>query len=282
MNYFADRNLRLDKYKIRWMSRNLPSQHAARSLSGIACAMALLLTATCAHAQFGVLPVGAAPTTLGIQVTATVAGTVSNVEVLTLGSSSGDFAAGTGSSNCGSASLTVGGKCTESVSFTPAVPGLRLGAVVLVGTVSGQQTVLGTAYLSGTGVGGLGVLVTGNVLPVAGQLGLFTAVDDGQPATQAELDLPGGAVVDGAGNLYIADTGHNRIRMVCASATSATIAGTGTNCTGAGHHRHHRRRRQSRVHGRWRTRGQRHREHLRATWPSTARAISTSPTAATT
>ena len=196
--------------------------------------MALLLAATCAHAQFGAQPVGAAPTTQGIQVTATVAGTVSNVEVLTLGSSSGDFAVGTGSSNCGSASLTVGGKCTESVSFTPAVPGLRLGAVVLVGTVSGQQTVLGTAYLSGTGVGGLGVLVTGNVLPVAGQLGLFTAVEDGQPATQAELDLPGGAVVDGAGNLYIADAGHHRIRMVCASATSATIAGTGTNCTGQG------------------------------------------------
>jgi hypothetical protein len=100
--------------------------------------------------------------------------------------------------------------------------------------VSSTNTVLGTAYLSGTGQGGLGVLVSGNVLPVAGQLGLFTAVDDGDPATQAELNLPGGAVVDGAGNLYIADTGHDRIRMVCASPTSATIPGTGANCTGAG------------------------------------------------
>jgi hypothetical protein len=51
-------------------------------------------------------------------------------------------------------------------------------------------------------------------------------------ATQSELDLPGAAVLDGAGNLYIADSGHNRIRMVCASATSATIAGT--TCTGLG------------------------------------------------
>ncbi len=234
MIYFTDRKLRLDDRKVQLMSHNLPLQRAARSLSGIACAMALLFAATCAHAQFGVQPVGAAPTTQGIQVTATVAGTVSNVEVLTLGSSSGDFAVGTGSSTCASASLTAGGKCTESVSFIAAAPGLRLGAVVLVGTVGSVKTVLGTAYLSGTGVGGLGVLVTGNVLPVAGQLGLFTAVEDGQPATQAELDLPGGAVVDGAGNLYIADAGHNRIRMVCASATSATIAGTGTNCTGQG------------------------------------------------
>ncbi len=131
MIYFTDRKLSLDDRKVQLMSRNLPSQRAARSLPGIACATALLFAATCAHAQFGAQPVGAAPTMQGIQVTATVAGTVSNVEVLTLGSSSGDFAVGTGSSNCGAASLTVGGKCTESVSFTAAAPGLRLGAVVL-------------------------------------------------------------------------------------------------------------------------------------------------------
>ena len=175
MNYLADRNLRLQDRKVHFLTRNLPSERAARSrgLQGIACAMALLLAATCAHAQFGAQPVGAAPGTQSITVTATVAGTVSSVEVLTLGSSSGDFAVGTGSSNCASANLAVGGKCTESVTFTPAAPGLRLGAVVLVGTVSGQKTVLGTAYLSGTGQGGLGVLVAGNVLPVAGQLGTF-------------------------------------------------------------------------------------------------------------
>jgi sugar lactone lactonase YvrE len=233
MNCLADRNLRLQDCKVHLLTRNLPAERTAQSrgLQGIACAMALLLAAICAHAQFGVQPVGASSGSQGITVTATVAGTVSSVEVLTLGSSSGDFAAGTGSSNCASANLSVGGKCTESVTFTPAAPGLRLGAVVLL---SSTNTVLGTAYLSGTGQGGLGVLVAGNVLPVAGQLGLFTAVDDGQPATQAELNLPGGAVLDGAGNLYIADTGHNRIRMVCASQTSATIPGTGSDCTGAG------------------------------------------------
>ena len=110
-----------------------------------------------------------------------------------------------------------------------------MGAVVLVGTPAGGsgEVVLGTAYLSGTGTGGLGVLVSGNVLPVAGQSGMWTgAVGDGQPATQAELYLPGSVAVDGAGNMYIADGGHNRIRMVCASATSATIQGT--SCTGAG------------------------------------------------
>jgi len=235
MNCLADRNLRLQDRKFRMLNRSLPSEPTARgqSLQGIACTMALLLAATCAHAQFGSVNVGAAPSTQSITVTATVAGTVSSVEVLTMGSPGGDFAAGNGSSTCKSASLAVGGKCTQSVTFTPADPGMRMGAVVLVGTVGAQKTVLGTTYISGTGVGGLGVLVTGNVLPVAGQFKTYTGpVGDGGPATQAELYLPSGIVVDGAGNMYIADANHNRIRMVCASATSATIAGT--TCAGAG------------------------------------------------
>ncbi|MGA2755506.1 MAG: Ig-like domain repeat protein [Terracidiphilus sp.] len=204
-----------------------------RVLSLLAAA-ALLLAAAGAQAQFGSQPVGATTGNQGVTVTASVAGTVTSVEILTLGSPFGDFAEGTGASNCASATLAQSATCTESITFTPAKPGLRLGAVVLVGTPSGGsgQSVLGTAYLSGTGVGGLGVLVAGNLLPVAGQLGLYTSVGDGQPATQAELYLPSGIALDGAGNLYIADSLHNRIRMVCASATSATIQGT--TCAGAG------------------------------------------------
>ena len=217
--------------------RHLPGRSLIRhSVRGrrIVPVAALLLAAACAQAQFGSQPVGTMTGNQGVSVTASVAGTVSGVQILTLGSPSGDFAAGTGASNCASATLAQNATCTESITFTPARPGLRLGAVVLLGTPSGGsgQSVLGTAYLSGTGVGGLGVLVAGNLLPVAGQLGLYTAVGDGQPATQAELYLPSGIAVDGAGNLYIADSLHNRIRMVCASATSTTIQGT--SCAGAG------------------------------------------------
>jgi hypothetical protein len=219
--------------------RHLPSKQSIfyatqRRAGGILAGAALLLAAAGAQAQFGSQPVGATTGNQGVTVTASVSGTVSSVEILTLGSPSGDFAAGTGTSNCASATLTESATCTESITFAPAKPGLRSGAVVLVGTPSGGsgQSVLGTAYLSGTGVGGLGVLVAGNLLPVAGQLGLYTSVGDGHPATQAELYLPSGIALDGAGNLYIADSLHNRIRMVCASATSATIQGT--SCTGAG------------------------------------------------
>src|SRR5208282_5948036 len=150
MNSLPDRNLCIQDRKVRSLNRNLIMERTARSqgLQGIACAMALLLAVTCAHAQFGVQPVGTASGSQGISVTATAAGTVSSVEVLTLGAPNGDFAVGAGASNCASANLAVGGKCTESVTFTPAAPGLRLGAVVLVGTVGGVNTVLGTAYLS--------------------------------------------------------------------------------------------------------------------------------------
>ncbi|MGA3128859.1 MAG: hypothetical protein ABSD13_19360, partial [Candidatus Korobacteraceae bacterium] len=105
MNCLADRNLRIQDRMVHFLTCNLPSERTARSrgLQGIAYAMALLFAATCAHAQFGAQTVGAAPNTQGITVTATVAGTVSSVEVLTLGSASGDFTAGTGSSNCASA-----------------------------------------------------------------------------------------------------------------------------------------------------------------------------------
>jgi trimeric autotransporter adhesin len=41
-------------------------------------------------------------------------------------------------------------------------------------------------------------------------------IGDGVPATSAELNLPSGVAVDGAGNLVIADTGNQRIRVVAA------------------------------------------------------------------
>jgi len=50
---------------------------------------------------------------------------------------------------------------------------------------------------------------------------------DGGPAVSAQLHNPSGVAVDSSGNLYIADTGNNRIRMVTAGGTISTIAGNG-------------------------------------------------------
>jgi hypothetical protein len=51
---------------------------------------------------------------------------------------------------------------------------------------------------------------------------------DGGPATAARLDYPGGVAVDGAGDLFIADSGNYRVRKVDAGGVITTVAGDGT------------------------------------------------------
>jgi sugar lactone lactonase YvrE len=52
---------------------------------------------------------------------------------------------------------------------------------------------------------------------------------DGIPAAEAKLALPRGVAVDGAANIYIADTGNNRIRKIDAvTGLISTVAGNDT------------------------------------------------------
>jgi uncharacterized protein (TIGR03437 family) len=50
---------------------------------------------------------------------------------------------------------------------------------------------------------------------------------DGGPATQATLSVPSGLAFDSGGNLYILDSGNERIRKVTPDGTISTIAGNG-------------------------------------------------------
>ena len=67
---------------------------------------------------------------------------------------------------------------------------------------------------------------SGNISTVAGS-GREGYSGDGGPALRAQLAEPWDAAADGAGNLYIADTGNNRIRKVDAAGVISTVAGSG-------------------------------------------------------
>jgi uncharacterized protein (TIGR03437 family) len=66
----------------------------------------------------------------------------------------------------------------------------------------------------------------GDYLTIAGLTGP-AAWGDGGPATAARFAAPAGCAIDAAGNLYIADTGENRIREVTAKGIISTLYGTG-------------------------------------------------------
>jgi large repetitive protein len=167
------------------------------------------------------VPVGTTSAPVSITVGSQGAGSVSRVDVLTQGATALDFADVGGS--CLGASFTGAGQtCTESVAFTPKYPGTHVGAVVLLGSGS---TVLGIAYVSGIGQGGQSVLSPGWIVTAAGS-GAWKAPQDG-PALSASLYLPTSVALDELGNMYIADSLHNRIRKVDTTQTISTFAGTG-------------------------------------------------------
>jgi sugar lactone lactonase YvrE len=88
--------------------------------------------------------------------------------------------------------------------------------------------------------GNLYIADTGNsvIRKVAAATGIITTVagngtagfsGDAGPATSAQLARPRYVAVDGAGNLYIADTGNNVVRkVVAATGVISTVAGSGT------------------------------------------------------
>ncbi|MGA3162520.1 MAG: Ig-like domain repeat protein, partial [Terracidiphilus sp.] len=185
---------------------------------------------------------------------------VSPVSITTQGITSGsEFTnAGTGDSCSGSTTLagltssstnTANTVCIVPVTFTPAKAGARSGAVQITGTISGNSTLLGTVYLNGIGNSaeltidpgtsstlGSGSEPQGVTTDSAGNAYVAynngtvyrTPNGGGTPVEIASgLISPRQVAIDGAGNLYVADSGSGGIyEYPGASTSSGTILAT--------------------------------------------------------
>jgi Uncharacterized conserved protein len=166
--------------------------------------------------------VGGTPQVQQIQVKIQSAGTLGAVKVLTQGSPNLDFTL----SSVGACATGVGQICNVSVSFSPRYPGLRFGAIQIFD--AGDGHIMATQNISGTGTGSLSVMSPGQITTLAGDGCLSDGpcpTSGSTDATKAALNLPLGEATDAAGNLYISDTGNNRIEKVDPGWHITVIAG---------------------------------------------------------
>ncbi len=91
-----------------------------------------------------------------------------------------------------------------------------------------RSTAPDNLYIADTGNNVIRMVTPGGTISTfAGNTNLGASYSgDGGPASAAALNAPQGVAVDAAGNLYIADTGNHRIRMV-SNGTITTVAGNG-------------------------------------------------------
>jgi sugar lactone lactonase YvrE len=221
----------------------------------------LVLAASCCIPAGGQEPLGTASATL----TATVAtaGTVGSISVLTQGATGKDFAFVSGGTCAVGATYAAGSlpaTCTVEYSFTPSRPGQRLGAIALESNAA-TPAPLGTQFLVATGVGPLATFPGSTALSTVGSgfsdpqgvtldgAGDVFVADSGNSAVYeieagtggnpagvvssassvatvgSGFSSPIGVAVDGAGDVFVADSGNNAVKEI--------EAGTGGNAAGA-------------------------------------------------
>jgi streptogramin lyase len=163
--------------------------------------------------NFGAENVGSTSPVIPLIFTFDSAGSIAAPVVLTQGVAGPDFAdTGTGTCTNGPGRYyNAGDTCTVDVTFTPGFAGTRYGAAELQ---DGSGNVIATGYVQGTGTGPLV-----NFLP-----GVQSTIVS-SPNVVNRL----GVAMDGSGNLYIADSSHQRVVKETPSNgtyTQSTIAST--------------------------------------------------------
>ena len=117
----------------------------------------------------------------------------------------------------------------KTVNFT-VTPNSGYKIVAPIGGTCPQGTLNGTTYATGAIVADCTMAVgfgTINIIPVAGN-GTIGYSGDGDQSILASINNPVGIAVDGAGNIYFADSFNSRVRKVAiGTGVITTIAGTG-------------------------------------------------------
>lgn len=204
---------------------------ATRAFRTLACVLSLLLVADVAYASVPAVTSFSGATKVGdlsgpqpIAIRFNRNGTVGSIQVVTQGVLNADFSDSHGGTCVVGQSYAAGQQCSVDVTFKPAYPGQRVGAVLVKGT---DSTVLATSLITAAATGSLSVIVPGRIDTVAGN-GAWIFRGDGYAATSSPIFLPMGEVVDAAGNLYLSDSNNNRVRKVDAkTGLVSTIAGMG-------------------------------------------------------
>jgi len=182
---------------------------------GTAAGLAGAIGVPTANAQnLGSVDLGSSQS-LSVTVTIGTAGTVGSIVASTQGIPSLDFASDAGGTCQVGDAFTVSQTCIVNVSFAPVEPGLREGAVQLK---SSGGTVLGAAYVYGTGVGSLLRYNPGT-----------------EETLYSSLNQPQAMVVDAGSNIYIADTQNGVLRKFVWTGSSYNApvdVGTWTQPTG--------------------------------------------------
>ncbi|MBZ5727085.1 MAG: hypothetical protein LAP87_19060 [Acidobacteriia bacterium] len=83
----------------------------------------------------------------------------------------------------------------------------------------------GNLFIADTGNHSIRKVTPAGAIGTVAGTGVAGATGDEGPATAALLDAPRGVAADSNGNIFIADTGNNRIRQVTADGVIHTIAG---------------------------------------------------------
>ena len=86
----------------------------------------------------------------------------------------------------------------------------------------------GSVYFADTNNNVVRKVTPGGVISTIAGNGTAGSSGDGGAGASAQLNSPEGVAVDASGNVYIADSGNNRVRKVTPSGTISTFAGNGT------------------------------------------------------